>query len=116
MYSGIPAEWMAHYYGEDWPLASVDTDGDGVSNKDEFFQGTDPADANSVLKVRLQASNQGLFLNWNTEPGLMYQVWSAVLPGGAWNKVGTPRFAAGNVDSIYVGGNPAGFYRIERLR
>lgn len=116
---GVPFEWMQLYFGNDffaWPSPGVDSDGDGVSNKDEFFQGTDPDDAASVLKVRLQASSQGLFLNWNTEAGLMYQVWSTATPGGAWTKVGLPRFAAGHVDSLFVGGNPAGFYRIERLR
>jgi hypothetical protein len=118
-WGGIPQEWMLGYFGGDifaWPAPYADTDGDGVSNKDEFFQGTDPTDANSVLKAQLQASSQGLFLNWNTEAGLMYQVWSTASPGGTWSKVGSPRFAAGAVDSLYVGGNPAGFYRIERLR
>lgn len=118
-WGGIPQEWMIGYFGSDifsWPSPYVDSDGDGASNKDEFLAGTDPANANSVLKVRLQPTMQGLFLNWNTQAGLMYQVWNTAAPGGAWVKVGGPRFAAGTVDSLYVGGNSAGFYRIERLR
>ena len=116
MYSGIPAEWMARYFGEDWPLASADSDGDGASNKNEFLAGTDPTDANSVLRVRLQPTAQGLYLNWNTQVGLMYQVQSAATAGGGWTNVGGPRFAAGTVDSKYVGGGAAGYYRIVRLR
>jgi hypothetical protein len=118
-YDVIPDEWMRAYFGMKywtWPSPFLDTDGDGVSNKDEFYQGTDPQDAQSVLAVRLQPTVQGLFLNWNTQAGLMYQVWSTPVPGGGWTKVGGPRFAAGAVDSMYVGGNTAGFYRIQRLR
>ncbi len=116
-YFGIPFEWMSQYnWGAGWPTVQADSDGDGVSNWDEFRAGTNPTDANSVLRVRLQSSEQGLFLNWNTQAGLMYQVWSATLPSGPWTKVGQPRFAADAVDSLYVGGSTASFYRIERLR
>jgi len=114
-YSGIPVEWMAYYFGDDWPLASADSDGDGVSNKNEFLAGTDPTDPSSVLRIRLQPTAQGLFLNWNTEPGLMYQVQSSSDLAG-WVNFGAPRFAAGYVDSIYVGGGSEGYYRIVRLR
>lgn len=117
LYFGIPFEWMAQYnWGQSWPSVNLDSDGDGMSNYKEFLAGTDPTDANSVLKVRLQATPQGLFLNWNSQPGLMYQVWSSPSAAGPWSKVGAPRFAAGSVDSMYVGGNGAGFYQIERLR
>ena len=118
-YDVIPQEWMATYFGQQfwtWPSPYLDSDGDGASNKSEFLAGTNPNDANSVLKVRLQPTVQGLFLNWNTQPGLMYQVWSASGATGPWTKVGGPRFAAGMVDSMYVGGSAAGFYQIERLR
>jgi hypothetical protein len=118
-WGGIPQEWMSSYFGNDlfvWPSPYVDSDGDGASNYKEFLAGTDPANANSVLKVRLQTTSQGLFLNWNTQIGLIYQVWSASNANGPWTKVGGPRFAAETVDSMYVGGSAAAFYQIERLR
>jgi hypothetical protein len=34
----------------------------------------------------------------------------------AWSNLGTPRFAAGTSDSIYVGGSPAGYYRVQVLQ
>lgn len=115
----IPREWMEAHFGQSfwfWPLPELDSDGDGVSNRDEFFAGTDPNDASSVLKVRLEPTPQGLFLNWNTQPGLVYQVWEAATSTGGWSKVGGPRFAAGSVDSMYLGLSGSGYYRIERLR
>ncbi len=118
-WGGIPQEWMTGYFGSDifaWPSPFIDSDDDGVSNRDEFLQGTNPTQAGSVLKVRLQRTAQGLFLNWNTQPGLVYQVWAAAAPGASWTRLGGPRFAAGAVDSMYVEGSVGGFYRIERLR
>jgi len=115
-YSGIPVEWMARYFGDNWPSASADSDGDGVSNKNEFLAGTDPTDPNSVLRIRLQSTPQGLFLNWNTQPGLMYQVQTTADPSGLWTNLGGHRLARGLADSTYVGGSTRGYYRIVRLR
>ena len=114
----IPQEWMAASFGSafwTWPQPGVDTDGDGASNLNEFLAGTNPNDANSVLKVRLQPTPQGLFLNWNTQVGLMYQVQQSTSVN-TWSNLGSPRFASGSVDSMYVGGGSAAFYRIVRLR
>ena len=109
---------MTRYFGSDafnWPSPFADSDGDGVSNYNEFLAGTDPTSANSVLKIRLQPTPQGLFLNWNTQAGLIYQVQSS--PDlKSWTNAGGARFAAGTVDSMYVGGSKADYYRVLRLR
>ncbi len=118
-WGGIPQEWMVAFFGSDiflWPSPYGDADGDGALLKDEFLAGTDPTNGNSVLRIRLQPTVQGLYLNWNTQPGLMYQVQTAATAGGDWSSLGGPRFAVGTTDSIYVGGSSAGFYRIVRLR
>lgn len=117
-WGGIPQEWMVAYFGNDmslWPSPSLDSDGDGASNRNEFLAGTNPTDANSALRIRLQYTAQGLYLNWNTQPGLMYQVQTTTNLSG-WQNVGGPRFAAGYLDSMYVGGNNVGLFRIVRLR
>jgi len=117
-YDLVPQEWMATYWGPAfwaWPLPFEDSDGDGVNNRNEFLAGTDPTDPSSVLRIRLQPGPQGLFLNWNTQPGLMYQVQVSANLGG-WTNLGGPRFAAGYLDSTYVSGGNAGYYRVLRLR
>jgi hypothetical protein len=34
----------------------------------------------------------------------------------SWSNLGSPRFAAGSSDSIYVGSGSAGYYRVLLLR
>ena len=118
-YGGIPYEWMIEYFGVDlfgWPSPYVDSDNDGVSNLNEFLAGTDPTNADSVLRTWLQSSSQGMFLYWNTRPGLVYQPQQSINWGG-WLNLGGPRFAAGTNDSLYISGDNSGaFYRILRLR
>ena len=118
-YNGMPYDWMIEHFGSNvasWLALPVDADGDGASNLQEYLQGTDPNDAASVLKYHLRPSPQGLFLDWNTQAGLVYQVQSKTTPAGAWVNFGGPRFAAGTNDTTYVGGNNAAFFRIGRVR
>jgi hypothetical protein len=114
-WGGIPYEWMTQYFGSNtnlWPSATADPDGDGANNLQEFMAGTDPTNAASVLRVQLNNSPEGMFLSWPTQPGLTYQVQVKTNLAAAWVNLGTPRFAAGVSDSIYVGGSPAGYYRV----
>ena len=130
-WGGIPYEWMQQYFGNNilaWPLPTADSDVDGMSNYQEFLAGTNPTNAASVLRVQIsnvssgqsfvQRASQnlpGIYLNWNTQPGLTYQV-QVTTNLTSWSNLGSPRFAAGSSDSIYVGGGSAGYYRVLLLR
>ena len=117
-WGGIPFEWMTQYYGSDlskWPSATADSDADGMGTMQEFLSGTIPTNAASVLQVQLARTAQGMFLNWATQPGQTYQV-QATTDLKTWSNLGSPRFAAGATDSIYVGGSSAGYYRVTLLR
>jgi hypothetical protein len=117
-WGGIPYDWMTYYFGADvwsWPSPSADSDGDGVSNLNEFLAGTCPTNAASVLRMQLQLTVQGFFLNWNTQPGLIYQVQVSTNLK-SWTSLAGMRFAPGTVDSMFVGGSPASYYRVLRVR
>jgi len=123
----VPFEWMQQYYGNNistWPLTTADTDNDGMNTWQEFLAGTIPTNSASVLSVQISRASSaanfaqsphGMFVSWNTQPGLTYQV-QVTTNFTSWSNLGAPRFAAGTGDSIYVGGGAAGYYRVLLLR
>lgn len=117
--SPIPFEWMEQYYGyniSSWPSAGSPAVSGGPTLSQIFLSGGTPFDSTTWLNTALASTPQGMFLSWNTQPGATYQVQQRTDMMAAWSNLGAPRFAAGNSDSIFVGGSPAGFYRIMLLR
>jgi len=114
---GLPDDWQSLYWNAGIPAPSVDSDGDGASNASEFLAGTDPTNADSVLKTWITRSAQGRRLNWSTQPGFVYQIQTSEDFGGSWSNFGAARFAPGSSDSILLGNQGhRGFYRITRVR
>lgn len=127
---GLPDDWQSAYWGSDsakWPEPKMDSDGDGATNLEEFLAGTNPSDSASVLRMQTVATPQGRFLNWNTQPGFVYQLQSRIDLSKSdpaksdssreWIDVGLPRFAAGASDSVLIeGASSALYYRVKRLR
>ena len=124
-YFGIPYEWMAEYFGgynpvtgkyttNYWPSANQLL-GPGLTVSQAFLSGSDPFDSSTWLQTTLVPTGQGLFLSWNPQPGLTYQVQVSTNLS-SWSNLGAARFAAGTTDSIYVGGGAAGYYRVLLLR
>ena len=118
-YGGIPFEWMSMYFGPnvlDWPKPADDADGDGASNLQEFLAGTVPTDPSSVMRLQIVSTAQSTTLNWNSQPGFIYQVQVSENLA-SWTNFGSPRFAAGTNDWIPVNGTgSAAYYRVLRLR
>jgi hypothetical protein len=119
-WDGLPDDWQGRF----WPgvnAAAVigrdaDPDGDGAGNLAELLAGTDPTDAQSVLKNRMESDPQGIRLVWNVQPGGLYQVQVST-DLGSWADYGTPRLAAGTTDSVSVPGSKALLvYRVIRIR
>ena len=117
-FDGLPDDWQAMYWpGGTPPAPNVDSDGDGASNANEFLAGTDPTNAQSVLKTWLTRTPLGPRLNWSTQPGFIYQIETSENFGASWSNLGAARFAPGTSDSIPLGnGGSLGFYRITRVR
>ncbi len=110
-YYGIPVEWMEEYWGDSWPPATVPLAPGGPTPLQAFMTGADPLDPSTWLKTTLTHTPQGNYLNWNPQPGLTYQVqYTTNLT--TWANLGSPRFAAGNADSIYLGNSTLGYYRV----
>jgi hypothetical protein len=114
---GIPDDWQQLYWGkEGWPAADSDSDGDGASDYSEFMAGTNPLDADSVLRSRLVAAGGQFWVQWNTQPGLVYQVQSSENLRD-WLDYGPPRFAVGSIDSVLTDGTArSNYYRVVRIR
>lgn len=126
-WGGIPFEWMQAYYGNlnvvfgpngpayNWPTPNSPLTPGGYTPLQVFVSGGNPTDASTWLHQTLQTTAQGLFLSWNTQPGAIYQVQNST-NFQAWTNLGSPRFASGQQDSIYVGGSPVGYYRVVLMR
>lgn len=121
-WGGIPYEWMAEYYGgyvngkyytNNWVSASGKL-APNVTLLGVFMSGGNPYDSTTWLTTSLISTSQGMYLFWNTQPGLTYQVQQTTNLV-SWANLGASRYAAGTNDSIYVGGNPAGYYRVQCL-
>jgi len=117
-WGGIPYEWMVQHYGSNtnlWPAATSQPAAGSPTVYQIFLSGGNPNQPATWLKTALTPTAQGLFLNWNTQPGATYQV-QVTADLQTWVNIGSARFAAGTTDSINVGGSSNGYYRVVLLR
>jgi len=118
-FDGLPDDWQGIYWPgatSGMPPAWEDSDGDGASNLKEFLAGTDPMDENSVLRITLTDSGEGLVLGWTTQPGCIYQVQQSDSVR-QWTNQGGERFAQSTVDAVSIeAGDNLLFYRVIRIR
>ncbi|MGH7988655.1 MAG: hypothetical protein ACREDS_00465 [Limisphaerales bacterium] len=117
MNSGVPCDWISEMYTTNpWPSnVNAPIVPGGPTVYQVFLSGGNPFDSSTWLTTQLSNTPQGLFLTWNTQPGLTYQV-QVTTNLTTWNNLGSPRFTAGTSDSIFVGGAPSGYYRVVLLR
>ena len=117
-WGGVPFQWMTSFFGPDlstWPSANSRLGTDGPTVLQVFLSGANPLVPSTWLRTEIASTPQGMFLNWNPQPGLVYQVQTSA-DLNSWTNLGSARLATGNQDSMFVGGNKAGYYRVLRLR
>jgi sugar lactone lactonase YvrE len=89
---GISDLWRLRFFGSAssaLSVANADPDHDSVSNFGEFIGGTNPQDANSVLRVNARTSGGGVKLSFPTGLGRTYIIECASEPNGPWTAVST---------------------------
>lgn len=117
-WNGIPGEWMSAYYGTDfstWPAATRELANGGPTLLEVFLSGGSPLNSGSWLRATLAPTEQGVYLEWNPQPGLMYQVQSSA-DLQQWTNVGSKRFASGSKDSVFLGYGTTAYYRVVLMR
>ena len=116
---GLPDDWEIHYYGtnqNNWPKQGPATVlAPGVTVGTVFLWGADPNNSATWLKQTITPTPEGVFLNWNTVPGGIYQVMAST-DLKTWTFLGSPRFEAGTTDSVFLGLSSKGYYQIVRNR
>ena len=117
---GLPDDWQREYFGKTvttWPEASADSDADGATNGEEFAAGTDPSDPSDSLTVTLTKLERGQRLEWNAQPGAIYQLQQTNLLGSHWVNIGEPVLAREARSGITLTSvENMKFYRIKKVR
>ena len=87
---GIDNSWWALYgIGEGNRVATLDPDGDGYTNLQEFALGTNPMDSSSTFNVKtIERNGNSLTITWSSVSGKKYQVQAATqLNPSSWQNV-----------------------------
>lgn len=81
-----------------------------------FLTGADPTNPATWLCTAISLTAQGVFLSWNPQPGLTYQVQTSTNLTD-WQNLESPRFAVGATDALFIGlSDPGLYYRLMWLR
>jgi hypothetical protein len=121
--NGLPIAWELQIFGHTGVDPNADPDHDGQSNLQEYLAGTDPNDANSVLKITGKAFATGgtsAALTWNSVATRYYYVQETTSLGSpAWADSGlglvTPD-GSSTLRSFTDTNAPVRFYRVQAVQ
>jgi hypothetical protein len=125
-HDSIADAWEAQYFGasstNDSSNALLDSDGDGTSNLQEYLAGTNPTDAQSVMRIELIGWNTNfVLLRFTAMSNKTYTVQScSVVAGGGWSRVAdvaaTPTNRIVTLTDPAPAAAPQRFYRLATPR
>ena len=117
---GMPDTWEMAAFGSLTQTANGDSDGDGMTNLQEFLAGTNPTDAASRLTATLSRPSAAapFTLAWPSVPGKTYTLLYQAALGGAWQTLTTvPAAVAPATSTSYSDATSAGltqrFYKVQ---
>jgi hypothetical protein len=111
----IADAWQTLYWGTNrmnWPAATADSNGNGLSNYSKFIAGLNPLDAQSLLRVRLRNASGVYALEWSSVAGKLYQVQARNGLTQSWTNLGVPTVGASGVTAVNFSPGRLGFYRV----
>jgi hypothetical protein len=98
---GIADDWQRKYFGHVGVDPNADPDHDGMSNYAEFWAGTDPLDASSVLAIDPTAllNNGQIQIRWKSVAGKTYSVQYSA-DASSWSSLGGSVVGDGSIISV----------------
>jgi hypothetical protein len=117
----LPDDWeMEFFRSVDAPNAGAqqDFDGDGVSNLQEYLNGTDPTDPSNALRIKNVSLTGGIVgLRFQGVTGVRYQLERAPSVVGPWEAIGPILSGQGRTMSAtdMPPAVPSLFYRVKQI-
>jgi lysophospholipase L1-like esterase len=115
---GMADAWEAQFGFDTNNVADalLDSDGDRMSNRDEYLSGTNPTDAGSVMKLTFAATNAAL-LEFVARSNIAYSIqFRTNLLAGSWNKLtnlnAQSQTRTVQVNTVSSPALPEGYYRM----
>lgn len=99
---------LLHFGSTEAGLPEVDSDGDGVSNFDEYLAGTFPVDTTSFFKID---QIDGNVITWAAVPGRKYTVYWSLDLQTPFVPIAVDLVVGSYADTLHAG-DSTGFYRI----
>jgi hypothetical protein len=121
--NGIPDAWEIEKTGALGRLSTAgDADGDGMSDRDEYWADTDPLDPESCLRVEACAVSDvgSMRVTWQSHATRLYRIETAdsLALGASWSDCGLglqSADGASTVREVAADQAPAGFLRIKAV-
>jgi len=121
---GLPIAWLLTYFGTTNENANADPTGKGMTLEQDYLAGTDPTNANSLLRITAESFSSGgtsAMLTWDSVPTRYYYIQKTLgLSSPAWGDSGlglvSPSAGSTTTAGFPDTSAPTRFYRVQAVR
>ncbi len=123
--NGLPDAWEKTWFGHVGVDPNADPDGDGLSNREEYWADTNPVDPEDNLRILAFSAGLGgapFSLTWSSRPTRFYRLLQteALWSPGSWSDVGmgliSPDLGGTTKRAFSDVWRAARFYRVEAVK